>query len=96
MAAARLAGALPGYAVFQRLGIPEILGRVLAARGIEAEGAERFLNPTLRDQLPDPSAFIDMDRAIERLKAGDFAGFGTELDALRPLLEALGRPNGGH
>jgi uncharacterized membrane protein (UPF0182 family) len=32
------------------------------------------------------------DRAIERLKAGDWPGFGAELDALRPLLEALGRP----
>jgi uncharacterized protein len=27
------------------------------------------------------------DRAMERLKAGDWAGFGTELDALRALLE---------
>jgi uncharacterized membrane protein (UPF0182 family) len=34
------------------------------------------------------------DRAIERLKAGDWAGFGAELDALRPLLEALERPEG--
>jgi len=31
------------------------------------------------------------DRAIEHLKAGDWAGFGAELDALRPLLEQLGR-----
>jgi uncharacterized membrane protein (UPF0182 family) len=29
------------------------------------------------------------DRAIERLKAGDWSGFGAELDALRPLLEEL-------
>ncbi|MBI1777494.1 MAG: UPF0182 family protein [Proteobacteria bacterium] len=28
-------------------------------------------------------------RAIERLKAGDWAGFGAELDALRPILEEL-------
>jgi uncharacterized protein len=34
------------------------------------------------------------DRAIDRLKAGDWAGFGTELDALRPLLEELSQhPN---
>ena len=31
------------------------------------------------------------DRAIDRLKAGDWGGFGTELDALRPLLEELSR-----
>ncbi|CAB3802645.1 UPF0182 family protein [Paraburkholderia fynbosensis] len=35
-------------------------------------------------------ALAHYDRAIERLKAGDWSGFGTELDALRPLLEALG------
>jgi hypothetical protein len=27
---------------------------------------------------------------MQRLKAGDWSGFGAELDALRPLLEALG------
>jgi len=33
------------------------------------------------------------DRAIERLKVGDWGGFGAELDALRPLLEELsGQP----
>jgi uncharacterized membrane protein (UPF0182 family) len=32
------------------------------------------------------------DRALERLKAGDWAGFGAELDQLRSSLEALERP----
>jgi uncharacterized membrane protein (UPF0182 family) len=33
------------------------------------------------------------DQAIDRLKAGDWGGFGAELDALRPLLEQLsGKP----
>jgi uncharacterized membrane protein (UPF0182 family) len=36
-------------------------------------------------------ALADYDRAIDRLRAGDWAGFGTELDALRPLLEELSR-----
>jgi len=40
-------------------------------------------------------ALAHYDRAIERLKAGDWAGFGAELDALRPLLEALGKPPPG-
>jgi uncharacterized membrane protein (UPF0182 family) len=31
------------------------------------------------------------DRAIEHLKVGDWSGFGAELDALRQLLEQLGR-----
>ena len=36
-------------------------------------------------------ALTHYDRAIDRLKAGDWGGFGAELDALRPLLEELGR-----
>lgn len=35
-------------------------------------------------------ALAHYDRAIERLKAGDWSGFGSELDAMRPLLEGLG------
>jgi len=36
-------------------------------------------------------ALADYDRALELLKAGDWAGFGKKLDALRPLLEELSR-----
>jgi uncharacterized membrane protein (UPF0182 family) len=34
------------------------------------------------------------NRAIEHLKSGDWAGFGTELDAMRGLLEAIARQSG--
>jgi single-stranded-DNA-specific exonuclease len=54
-------------ALAQRLGVPEIIGRVIAARDIGLDDAERYLAPTLRDMLPDPSSFKDMDRAVERL-----------------------------
>jgi single-stranded-DNA-specific exonuclease len=53
----------------QRLDLPEILGRVLAARQIGLEEAELFLNPTLRDLLPDPFHLRDMDVAADRLAA---------------------------
>jgi uncharacterized membrane protein (UPF0182 family) len=36
-------------------------------------------------------ALTRYDRAIDRLKVGDWAGFGAELDAMRPLLEELSR-----
>ena len=36
------------------------------------------------------------NQAMERLKSGDWAGFGTELDAMRGLLEDLSRQSGGH
>ena len=51
----------------QRLGVAEVIGRVLNARGIALEDAESFLNPTLKDLLPDPNHLKDMDVAAERL-----------------------------
>ncbi len=64
---ARLGDERAGLAIAQRLALPEIVGRLLAGRGIGPEAAESFLNPTLRDLLPDPSRFRDMDSAAERL-----------------------------
>jgi single-stranded-DNA-specific exonuclease len=63
-----------GLALAQRFGIPEIVGRLLAGRGIAEEACERFLAPTLRDGLPDPSHLRDMDRAVARLVAAIQAG----------------------
>ena len=53
--------------IAQRLGLPEIVGRLLAARNVGIEDAASFLDPTLRALLPDPSALADMDVAAERL-----------------------------
>jgi len=35
-------------------------------------------------------ALAHYNRALERLKAGDWTGFGSELDALRAVLEGTG------
>ncbi|WP_119678262.1 single-stranded-DNA-specific exonuclease RecJ [Indioceanicola profundi] len=51
----------------QSFGLPEIVGRLLAARGIGLEEADRFLQPTLRALLPDPSVLKDMDVAADRI-----------------------------
>jgi len=56
-----------GLGIAQRLGLPEIIGRLLAARGVDMETAAHFLDPTLRALLPDPSTLSDMDGAAERL-----------------------------
>ena len=81
-----------------RVVMEETLGAALAAlfkdTGVSAArpadaGAARVAGP------PDArarEALAHYDRALERLKAGDWSGFGAELDALRPLLETLGRP----
>ncbi len=56
-----------GLAIAQRLALPEIVGRLLAGRGIDIEAAADFLEPTLRALMPDPSRLRDMDAAAERL-----------------------------
>ncbi|NKC31948.1 single-stranded-DNA-specific exonuclease RecJ [Falsiroseomonas selenitidurans] len=56
-----------GLGIAQRLGLPELVGRLLAARGVGVEAAADFLEPTLRALLPDPSSLRDMDAAAARL-----------------------------
>ena len=56
-----------GLGIAQRLNLPEMVGRLLAARGIGLDTAAHFLEPTLRALLPDPSVLADMDSAAERL-----------------------------
>ena len=54
-------------AIAARLALPEIVGRLLAQRRIDPDQAPGFLEPRLRDQLPDPSHLRDMDAATARL-----------------------------
>ena len=56
-------------ALAQRHDLPDIVARVLAGRGVGLDEAPSFLEPTLRELLPDPSRFKDMDRAVARLVA---------------------------
>lgn len=48
-------------------GLEEPIARALASRQIAADGAGAYLNPTLKALFPDPSSFLDMDRAAELL-----------------------------
>jgi single-stranded-DNA-specific exonuclease len=54
-------------AISQRHGLPELMGRVLAARGVGLDQVETFLDPTLKALMPDPSRLRDMDKAAARL-----------------------------
>ena len=54
-------------AISQRHELPEIIGRVLAARGVGIDEAEAFLNPTIRTLMPQPSALQDMEKGAARL-----------------------------
>lgn len=51
----------------QRFRLPDLVARSLAARGLTLETAASFIEPKLRDLLPDPSRFVDMDVAATRL-----------------------------
>jgi single-stranded-DNA-specific exonuclease len=53
--------------IAQRLALPEIVSRLLAARGIGIDDAADFLEPTLRVLLPNPSILTDVDIAADRL-----------------------------
>ncbi|WP_188906796.1 single-stranded-DNA-specific exonuclease RecJ [Aureimonas endophytica] len=51
----------------QETGLPEIVCRVLAGRGVAVEASRAFLAPTIRDLMPDPSTLTAMDAAAARL-----------------------------
>lgn len=54
-------------AIAQGHGVPDIVARVLAGRGVQAADAARFLDPTIRDLLPDPASLTDMEQAASRI-----------------------------
>ncbi|TMJ71406.1 MAG: single-stranded-DNA-specific exonuclease RecJ, partial [Alphaproteobacteria bacterium] len=54
-------------AISERNGLSEMVGRLLAQRGVGIDEAPGFLAPRLRDGLPDPAHLRDMDRAVARL-----------------------------
>ena len=58
---------LRAAAIAQRHGLPEVLGRILAGRGLAPEAVPAFLEPRLKDVLPDPSHLVDLDRVAARL-----------------------------
>ena len=78
-----------------RVVMEETLAGALAALFRDSVPAFPVTEPSGAAQPPSAAdarareALKHYDRAIERLKAGDWGGFGVELDAMRPLLEQL-------
>jgi single-stranded-DNA-specific exonuclease len=54
-------------AISQRYQLHDLLGRVLAARGVRLDEVPVVLEPTLRALMPDPSTILDMDKGAARL-----------------------------
>lgn len=61
-------------AIAQQTDISDLTARTLARRGVLPEDAARFLEPSLRDLMPDPSSLRDMDAAADRLVAAAVRG----------------------
>jgi hypothetical protein len=80
----------------------ETLAEALSALFVEPSAAPSMQSATTGIPLAGPAAaqareVLDRyNRAIERLKSGDWAGFGTELSAMRELLENMSRQSSGH
>jgi uncharacterized membrane protein (UPF0182 family) len=84
-----------------RVVMKETLPEALAAL-FETGAAPRLPSAAMGTAPTSPAgaqareALDHYNQAIERLKSGDWAGFGTELDAMRGLLENLSRQSTGH
>ena len=58
---------IAALAIAQGHGVSDLVARVLAGRGISAEETGRFLDPTIRDLLPNPVSLTDMEAAATRI-----------------------------
>ncbi len=60
-------GQARALAIAQRHGLPELLARVLAGRGVEVDTVEAFLDPTIKRLMPDPHTLTGMEAAANRI-----------------------------
>lgn len=61
------AGQNRALAMSQMHGLPDLIARVLAGRGVSVDEAVEFLDPTLRNLMPDPCTMTDCEKAAKRL-----------------------------
>ncbi len=54
-------------AIAQLHGIPELIARVLAGRGVQPDEAPAFLDPTIRRLMPEPYSLADCEKAANRI-----------------------------
>ncbi|MBA4130749.1 MAG: single-stranded-DNA-specific exonuclease RecJ [Hyphomicrobium sp.] len=57
-------------AISQQHGLPELLGRVLAARGVGLADVPVFLDPSVKALMPDPASLAGMERVASRIADG--------------------------
>lgn len=61
------AGQNRALAMSQVHGLPDLIARVLAGRGVAVDEAVEFLDPTIRSLMPDPYKLTDCEKAAKRL-----------------------------
>ena len=81
-------------AIAQGHGVADIVARVLAGRGVTPETTERFLDPTIRELLPNPASLTDMTKAASRIAEAIVRGDEVMLqqvvvNLMRNALDAL-------
>jgi uncharacterized membrane protein (UPF0182 family) len=80
----------------------ETLAEALSALFIEPGAAPAVSSTTEETPVTSPAgsqarqALDRYNQAVERLKSGDWKGFGTQFDAMRALLEEMNRHSTGH
>jgi single-stranded-DNA-specific exonuclease len=60
-------GAARALAIAQRHDLPELLARILAGRNVEVDAVDAFLDPTIKQSMPDPNVLTAMKEAAERI-----------------------------
>ncbi|MGA9006337.1 MAG: single-stranded-DNA-specific exonuclease RecJ, partial [Xanthobacteraceae bacterium] len=60
-------GSARALAIAQRHDLPELLARIIAGRNIEVDAVEAFLNPTIKQAMPDPYVLTAMEEAATRI-----------------------------
>ena len=60
-------GQAQALAIAQHHGMPELLARVLAGRGVEPDEVTAYLDPSIKGLMPDPHRLTDMAAASARL-----------------------------
>lgn len=63
-----------GLQLAQHLGLPEVVGRVLAARGVRPDTALDYLEPSLKRGMQNPSSLKGLEEAVERISRALTAG----------------------
>ena len=53
--------------ISQKFEVSNLIAKLFSIRNISIDDIDSYLNPTLKDNMPDPNILMDMDKACERI-----------------------------